>query len=252
MIINIARSNIYGDYFYIGKIIKDHLCSFISNNTKLTQKAYLTTNLIRNRNILNNISLIDEISSIDKSNIINIYTNNIKYLELTKFTISNINGLTKIYQNSNKDGFIFWAKKLPNIYPLYMVLWPTMIPFFKDIIKELDKFYYIEYYNFKKIKNINKLVYNLYNGDIKCDKSKLIYKINRFKKYPNIYGFIKFYVRNPFFNSLKISKTAIKIKKNIRNKYNKKIKDYFYDIIVHISDNGKHGKNMEYAFHNIK
>ena len=86
---------------------------------------------------------------------------------------------------------------------------------------------------------------NIYKGDKRCDKSQLPGKCRNMYSYKPNMKYLRFLVREPELDYMRVSQTAVKIKDIVRGKYRKKIPNYVHDIIFHVSDNASHSRSME-------
>lgn len=130
-------------------------------------------------------------------------------------------------------------------------LWAPVQVYFDDITKELSHEYTllsVKDYTFQNDHEFATTIKGLYAiddiEDWKIEK-KLEYMMNYDKKI----RVITFDIGEPKFrtkvrNNKPISTEVEKIKKNYREKYSKKIDNYFYDIIMHIGDNYEHSEHM--------
>ena len=125
-------------------------------------------------------------------------------------------------------------------------IWSPALSFFKEILENINinnKIELVYEYNFNDTNIFNKSILDIYStDDINIDKVKNI-KIKSMNKYSDKFIFFIFEIIEPNFrkknNGEDISQNVEKIKKNIRETYSKKIKDYIMDIIIHVTDNQK-------------
>lgn len=155
----------------------------------------------------------------------------------------------KLYEKNNKS--------------YYCILWPPSRKLFDIIEKKLksedqiteicsSQIMYISKTEFKKF------IYDVYlTDDIK--KEKLDIKYDRimnsmFKDnyFPDMYPIkvMKIIMKNPNFRvkpitGLPQSKTTMQLKTNIRDKYQCLITDYYYDIMMHMTDNTIQNNDVE-------
>ena len=159
-------------------------------------------------------------------------------------------GLNIKWGSQSDEVLNFWIFKNPKnlrLYPLAAIIWPPAQRYADDISKVLGNHYQITHINdlFIPKQRLSSFVKNIYKEDLRCDKSQLPWKCRNMYPYtPNI-RYIRFLVGNADLNTMKISKTAIKIKELIRKAYRDKIPNYVHDIIFHISDNASHARSME-------
>lgn len=161
----------------------------------------------------------------------------------------NPNGFTLKKISSTNLIIDLWVYRNPNqlrLFPLSVIIWPPAFHLSNEIINDLNKHYIVvQNKEFQLPDNlVTNYVYDAYRDDVRCDKSKLRYKLINFKKHPNRFRYLKILVKKPNLNKENISETSIAIKKNIRSKYKSYIKDYIYDVILHVADNKKHTKSM--------
>ena len=216
--------------------------SFYSpNNFKHSKiKSIYLSNSISNRDDISNIIVEDS----ELANHKLVYFENYQ----PPFNLIKINLNLANYQKKSSE-ITAWVFKNPNklrLYPLSIIIWPPAWNLSRNIVEDISKRYrVVKDISFQlESKNIPKFIYEAYQDDVRCDKSKLGTKIRNITKYPGYFRYLKILVENPKINSQHVSETSIYIKKNIRGKYRKLIKDYHYDIIIHVSDNQKHTKSM--------
>lgn len=142
-----------------------------------------------------------------------------------------------------------WVNRNPKqlrLFPLSVIIWPPAFHLSSQILNDLNKHYIVVQDKPFKLPNnmVSNFVYDAYRDDVRCDKSKLKYKLINFKKHTMRFRYLKILVKKPVLNKDNISETSIAIKKNIRSKYKKYVKDYIYDVILHVADNKKHTKSM--------
>lgn len=146
--------------------------------------------------------------------------------------------------------------------PYYCLLWPPARNHYEDIendIKNVENgIEMVQSDNLLLPKSkIKDFIYNVYStDDIQKYKLDLKYNhiINSLEKddyYPDSYNIkvIKMMLDNPDFrlkplSGLPQSKKTMRIKKKVRGDYCDAITDYYYDIIMHITDNEKQNKEI--------
>lgn len=180
-----------------------------------------------------------------------------------KSHLENSGSKTKTYFNYGKSWFeqnnfsdlemMVVQKKKEDLFKdlnlfFYVILWPPVEDYFDEILKSLQKKYNILEYKKRnlgtKLDTIVKEIYEIDNiEDWKVNKK--LENIKLCTKRTNIF-IIKIDLFATNFRSktkhpdVLISIDAELIKKDIREKYRNKVKHYFYDIIVHMSDNYQH------------
>jgi len=132
-------------------------------------------------------------------------------------------------------------------------IWAPAIIFTDEILEYINKtlpllHYYT--YDFKNNETFEKSILDIYTtDDIDPNKVKNV-KLKSMRNYPLNYTYFKFYIANPNFRKKQatgnnISRVVEDIKKKIRILYKNKIKNYIYDIIIHISDNYQQTKDID-------
>ena len=142
----------------------------------------------------------------------------------------------------------------------YVILWPPAAKYFKDILRDISNNH--EVISSKQIdfgKDFDSIVREIYQID-NIEEWKLNKKINSMKNSSNdtsvmvikldLFG-TKFR-RKTKFPDCEISLESEAIKKKIRDKYKDKIDKYFYDIIIHMSDNYDHVNHINQTFKRYK
>jgi len=184
-------------------------------------------------------------------------------LKLNRFSPDIIYGIDWFKQNNfsageiklieDKKNDIFYQK---GIY-FQVILWPPVENYFDEIEKSIsEKFNVIKTYC-KDIKNnFEKAVFEIYSSD-DIDDWKINKKLEGFRNYNKIIKVIEIEIVNPVFrrkeaNNHDISQEVEAIKKEYRDKYKNKVKDYFYDIIIHIGDNYHHTREIAKVLKNLK
>ena len=241
-------------------VSQDYLTNTKPNTYKF--KMYLSNQYYTNKLTKLYINNNNKINKFSWENIYNqyllVFSKNIETLNLIKISISITNNKTIIKRGSINNSLLsFWVfkdYKYPLLYPISIIIWPPAYKFKNKIVSILNNKYTInESYDVIIPKSyLNRFVYNLYIDDVRCDKSKLGNKINFFKSFPNKCYFIKLLVKDLKLNNNNISKISLYIKNTIRTLFKKKIDGYIYDVIIHISDNKKHAKSIEYFSKNNK
>ena len=126
------------------------------------------------------------------------------------------------------------------------IIWSPAIQFADEILNEIgEKFVVIdcEDIEFSDEIDLEKFIRNIYKFDI-IAQEKIRNKIQIIKKYKPIVKVFRFnaYVRD-FFKRIvddrlvSVPTDVNSLKEDIRRKISVKIKDYYYDIIIHINDN---------------
>ena len=217
-----------------------------SNNYSKTSKLYI----IQKKNIIYDISF----NPLPNAIILNVFKDRILPYNLKRMAIIVSSDKLLFKESKNKlDNEIisFWVfknKEKLKLYPLSVIIWPPAYKFSDEIIDYFDKKHTVvkdTHIKINKPSLVNKFVYEMYQDDTRCDKSKLKNKINSFRYYDGNFRYLKLLVEYPQTGKGGISKTSINIKKIIRERYRNMINKYVYDNIIHISDNQKHSKSME-------
>ena len=131
------------------------------------------------------------------------------------------------------------------------LLWSPIVKHKEEVIKDVEQHYHI-----KEIKTIDfendfeyaAFVKGMYAID-DIDDWKIEKKLKYMEPYPKKVTVILFEMDFPDYrkktlNGKPLSKNVEKLKKIIREKYSKRIENYFYDIILHIGDNSAHTAHM--------
>lgn len=125
-----------------------------------------------------------------------------------------------------------------------ILIWSPAVPFKDEIIKDISPWgtvSEVKYFSYDKAGVFQNKVRAIYACDDiaswKVDK-----KIEYMKNYGNDFLFIDFILPNPCYrikdaSNLPISVTGERIKNILRTKYKERLSEYFYDILVHTSDN---------------
>lgn len=144
--------------------------------------------------------------------------------------------------------------------PYVCILWPPAHKIFNQIKSDLSKDF--EIVNHERLlmddQNLKKFIYDVYKtDDIKIEKLNLKYNymknsINKDRELFNLYpvDVLNVKIDNPNFRlkpitGLPQSKKTMAIKKLIRNNYQNDIIDYYYDIMIHMTDNEKQNKEVK-------
>ena len=227
--------------FYTPKISNSNTKSLYFINTQESKKLY--ANLVEEKHNLLDHDFI--------SNQLSVYPKYKYPLHLIKISITYQNDKLKIIKGNHPEKVMdFWAFQDPQIthlYPLTLVVWPPGFHIYKKIendIRQQHRIWISKTHLLYPSNTLSKLVYKLYEDDRRCNKKNLIYKIKAFQKYPLHFRFINILVKDPKLNAQGISRTIIGLKNKIRRRYKHLIPDYFYDIMIHSSDNAKHSKNI--------
>lgn len=196
----------------------------ISNSEKLELIDWKQVlNLVCNRrNLSNSKGFCNQMKSIVKSclrrckrNYKNLFINNKK---------------TKEYIESYKQRF-FCA-----------ILWGTVVQYFDVIEADIAKHHRIvKSSTIDHLSNIEQFVYDIYSID-NIDKWKIKLKQAYLSEITPSIRVVLFEINNPNFRVSErtgefLSDEGAKLKNKIRNKYNKKLDKYIYDVIIHTSDN---------------
>jgi hypothetical protein len=177
-----------------------------------------------------------------------------------------INWFKSHHFTKNEIDIILNAKtkifKERNLY-FVCILWPPVQDYFDEITKVLHYQYDIDAIYDTYISSnhdFNKIVKDIYEVD-DIEGWKIEKKLQYMVGYPNKIRVILLQIGDPCFrkkniNSKAISQKVEEIKKLCRNKYKKKISNYFHDIIMHIGDNFDHSKHImkvlnEYELKNV-
>ena len=155
----------------------------------------------------------------------------------------------------NKKNEIFYKN---GIY-FQIILWPPMQEYFDEIEEDIKRKYKVlnSYeIDFKNSDTFKNFVFSVYESD-DIEAWKIEKKLEGFNNYSSIVKVIEIEIVNPRFrrkslNNHDISQEVEAIKKEYRSKYSKKIKNYFYDIIMHIGDNYHHTREIAKAIRKFK
>lgn len=140
---------------------------------------------------------------------------------------------------------IFYEK---GIY-FQVILWPPINKYFDEIKDSLsNKYKIINNYTLDLNENLRSFVFDVYSSD-DIDDWKIEKKLSGFENYGNVITVIELEIANPRFrrkgaNNHYISQEVEDIKKEYRARYQNKIDNYFYDIIMHIGDNYHHTREI--------
>lgn len=123
------------------------------------------------------------------------------------------------------------------------IIWAPAVQYQSEILKDLKyygKIISIREYQYRpaEYNNIVRAIYAIDN----IEKWKIEKKIEHMQNYPSKLIAINMYFSNPDYrqkklNLMPLSRIGERLKKAIRNKYQTRIKDYYFDIIMHIGDN---------------
>jgi hypothetical protein len=130
-------------------------------------------------------------------------------------------------------------------------LWPPVSPYFKEISESIAREYNVllnKEIVFENRFEFEAFVRGVYAID-DIEKWKIDKKIQCFKQYEPIVRLFYFDLMPPNFrakaaNGKAISIEVENIKKKYRTKYSEIIKDYFYDIVIHVGDNYDHTQHI--------
>jgi hypothetical protein len=145
---------------------------------------------------------------------------------------------------------IFWAWIQPTnikLYPLGAIIWSPAQHVVSGIVEILSENYRIVKNTKFKVPNntLVKFVKKVYLDDRRCDRSQLSGKCRHMYHYAPRYQFVKFLVPHAKLDSNRVSQTSVDLKYRIRKQFKRFIPNYVHDIIIHISDNAVHTRNME-------
>ena len=139
----------------------------------------------------------------------------------------------------------------------YVILWPPAKNYFDEIISDVQQNYTIFSKTHAQIESLERFIEEIYKVDNISDW-KLKKKINSIKTNTNNTEIVvlkvdlfstKFREKTNFKNCV-IAIEAEKIKKTIREKYKRKINNYFHDIIIHTADNYLHVDHIKQVLKN--
>jgi|GEM_PF-1920956 len=154
----------------------------------------------------------------------------------------------------NKKESVFWDKGL--YFPV--ILWPAVSEFFGEIVLDISKKYRIvssnEYLFTDDAFEI--FIRDIYEVD-DIEEWKINKKIDVLKPFRKIIMLLWVEFPNPGyrkkgFNNAYISTVGEQFKSNIREKYKKRVKNYFNDIICHTSDNHEQNKIIYKIFADLE
>ena len=124
-------------------------------------------------------------------------------------------------------------------------LWSPIENNWENIVNELNMNYnLIKYsiFNFNNYDIFQKIILDIYKiDDIELEKVKNV-KLENMKKHSYKFIYFELNLKDPHYRIKEktgniISTTVEKIKFHIRNKYKDSVKNYIYDIIIHLADN---------------
>lgn len=145
---------------------------------------------------------------------------------------------------------IFWAWLQPTtlkLYPLGAIIWSPAQEVATNIVDILMNQYRVVNVTKFKVPNrtLVQFVKKVYLDDRRCDMSQLSGKCRHMYSHAPKYRFIKFLVPTARLDSNRVSQTSVDLKYMIRKRFKRLIPNYVHDIIIHISDNAGHTRNME-------
>lgn len=151
----------------------------------------------------------------------------------------------EVIRNKQKD--ILIEKEIYSV----VILWPPVQKYFDEITNELSNEYKvlsIRDYSFENKHEFVAFVKGQYAVD-DIENWKIEKKLEHMNNYDKNIRILTLDIGDPKFrakakNSKPISIKVEAIKKKYREKYSKKIENYFYDIIMHIGDNYEHSAHM--------
>lgn len=178
------------------------------------------------------------------------------------------NGFSKEELQIIKEKFLELKNKF-NI-PYYCILWPPARNVYSQIETELsNESNELKIISSEEIiitkENFKRFIYDIYSTDdikieklnIKYEKIKNSLKIDDYSDSIYKVRVIKFIINNPNYRvkpitGLPQSRRTMDIKIDIRNKYKKYITDYYYDIMMHMTDNAYQSKEVEKILNRVK
>ena len=144
----------------------------------------------------------------------------------------------------------------------YVILWPPVEKYFLKIYREIEENY--EIINYKQVEfknNLESVMKDIYEVD-NIEEWKLEKKIQSMKESTTSKSVFILKINlfaTKFRNKIQhpdciISEDAELIKRRIRDNYRDKVNKYFYDIIVHMSDNYEHVDHIREVLkkHNVE
>ena len=154
--------------------------------------------------------------------------------------------------------------------PYYCILWPPSHKLFEEFRKKIptlenDVFIVDSELIYLNSVNLKKFIYDVYRtDDIRLEKLNLKYEymMNSIKKDTSFGELYPVYVMKIKMNNLDFrvkpltglpqSKTTMRIKTSIRDEYQRFIIDYYYDIIMHMTDNNKQNEDVSKIINKVK
>lgn len=141
----------------------------------------------------------------------------------------------------------------------YFIIWPPAEKFFDSIHKQIKKDYAVIACNKVEIKNLDRLIKDIYLIDNISDwklqkKTQSILESTKSRKVMimKVDLFQTDFRKKTNFPEVDVSLQAEKIKQVIRNEYKNKINNYFHDIIIHSSDNYEHVDHIRHILRENK
>lgn len=134
-------------------------------------------------------------------------------------------------------------------------LWSPVAEYWNDILTQLNATYKVIFFAdiaFESIEKFENAVMAIYStDDIAAEKVQI--KIGYMKKYSKAFRLFLVDIPDPKYRlkastNNNLSTVVEDIKKNIRSEYSGKIKEYFYDIIIHLADNEDQTKSIMKMF----
>ncbi len=160
------------------------------------------------------------------------YDGNSPMCDLKKYLPNHFNSCrNKLLKNINSNIFS-------------VILWNPVKEYHNEIEKEIKDKYKILFDIHYKIDNMDTFIDKVYELDVRCCKAYLNKKKEILKKYNQEIRFFIILIDNPHYDKQNVSNAAIKMKENIRHTYKPKVKNYYKDIIIHVSDNSIEANNI--------
>ena len=125
-----------------------------------------------------------------------------------------------------------------------VILWNPVKEYYNEIEKEIKDKYKILFDIPYKIDNLDTFIDKVYELDVRCYKAYLPKKKEVLKKYNQEIRFFMILIDNPHYDKQNVSNAAVKMKEKIRGTYKPKLKNYYKDIIIHVSDNSIEANNI--------
>lgn len=154
--------------------------------------------------------------------------------------------------------------------PYYCIFWPPARNIFDSLGSAVEKVENgIQIIDSKTLSlpcsSFKNFIYDVYaTDDIRIEKLNLKYQylmnslaLDHFKKQELPLQVLKIKINNPdfrmkTFTGLPQSKTTMRIKKKIRNDFSEQITEYYYDIIMHMTDNTIQNEDVEKILKRVK